>query len=562
VAIQRIRYISGLTSTQPSGNKEPIMFETRLRELLAAHPLAEFIELVNGSSWPQLAVVLRNPYGVKAEGRSSFVNCHYHDGLVITKVHLEGLDSINSEVNSPTAGMKTQASELAALGFALQSTVIPSLYCGWIKLSLDELALEEASAEAVLRQLVFFYYVQWFERNNLRYCLGMGANGYAMPHIAHRKFYSDKIGDYASDAQMPLFLYASFRNMGVHPHVVDYLVGDIVEMPDIELWRPYLPRVDQYDKTILNMSFGKESLFVYELLERQSKLFTFSHDYASTDYERRARKLDKSASHMVCDYLPAILDPVGNQLLPGAPIHTLFIPHMMAQCTALHASEFTHILFGDEFERSISMSMIDFADKGRSEAVFTYDFNQTPRFAIAFNACKHFDWPAVGSVMYNLTGLQAQMLFDASGSDILQTSCHPSLMTGKNCGKCAKCHRVGVRKKVVGTMANVDYDISWDAALDTCNWTLLEYYGHGDSYGKNEHLYVQHAGMYEISMAQANPGTEVDRVLFGDFWESMGTLIDDLPNLLSIKHTQVLKERLAEVSLARKKDMEASLLLR
>lgn len=451
--------------------------------------------------------------------------------------------------------------ELAPMiyNLVLQSFAAPVAFSG--KLTFDTNSrrvnniLEAVHADTPLAREIMnsFFKIANIERNNMRYAMGATSKGYFEPLQNVQSGLAGLIGDF--DAEYKL----------------DYRIEDVYnadELPQGQLKDELSGQLRQDSTVAVNCSFGKESLFTYEFMSRFTGKFPhisiFQHvvdQKAAGQYQSTYLKkvfTDLYYNHLpgeeeyrqifICqsNFLPALLEPICDVRL-GAPI--CMLTHVFSQAQLLNidlnqpkGTMIEMLLSGDEYERSISKEVQ--MTSTSSSLIHTYDYEQSPDIANTIsNLSTHHGLPKFGSIMYPITGYQAQMILDKVFSySGLQTSCHAShVHNGGNCGKCQKCLRIGTVKALVGNPDNLDYKLELDQIRTTVHWTSSDFFVTSMPADQDTYLSAVHEAFQELYLCHSNQ--DFDNCLLEGIANNLNLLAETPthPHVLDVSGVEVLK---------------------
>ncbi|MCW6598821.1 hypothetical protein [Yersinia ruckeri] len=442
----------------------------------------------------------------------------------------------------------------------LQSFAAPVAFSG--KLTFDTNSrrvndmLEAVHANTPLAREIMnsFFKVANIERNNMRYAMGATSQGYFEPLQNVQSGLSGLIGDFNAEYEL------------------DWRIEDIYnadELPQGLLKDELSGQLSQDSTVAVNCSFGKESLFTYEFMSRFNEKFPhisiFQHvvdQKAAGQYQSTYLKkvfTDLYYNHLpgqeeyrqifICqsNFLPSLLEPICDVRL-GAPI--CMLTHVFSQAQLLNidlnqpaGTNIQMLLSGDEYERSISKEVQ--MTSTSTSTIHTYDYEQSPDIANTIsNLSTHFGLPKFGSIMYPITGYQAQMVLDNVFSySGLQTSCHAShVHNGGNCGKCQKCLRIGTVKALVGNPNNLDYKLTGEQIDSTVSWTSSDFFVTSMPADQDKYLSTVHEAFKQISIGKDY--TISDTVAPADFVSDSLNLLAETPthpHVLDVAGVEVLK---------------------
>ncbi|EHM1384216.1 hypothetical protein KFS98_003703 [Salmonella enterica] len=399
-----------------------------------------------------------------------------------------------------------------------------------------------------------FFKVANIERNNMRYAMGATSKGYFEPLQNVQSGLAGLIGDFNAEYQL------------------DYRIEDPFnadQYPQGLLKDELTSAVTRDTEVAVNCSFGKESLFTYEFMSRFNRdgnlphISIFQHvvdnkasgQYQSTYLKKVFTDLhynqlpEKEYRHIfICqsNFLPALLEPICDVRL-GAPI--CMLTHVFSQAQLLNIGLNQHkfqniemLLSGDEYERSISKE-VQMTSTSKS-LIHTYDYEQSPDIANTIsNLSTHYGLPKFGSIMYPITGYQAQMILDKVFSySGLQTSCHAShVHNGGNCGKCQKCLRIGTVKALVGNPDNLDYKLELDQIRTTVHWTSSDFFVTSMPADQDTYLAAVHEAFQELYLCYSNQ--DFDNCLLEGIANNLNLLAETPthPHVLDVDGQEVLK---------------------
>lgn len=316
-----------------------------------------------------------------------------------------------------------------------------------------------------------YYDILQVERNNMRHVMGLTSQGYIQPTNSTMGGLGSLVGDF-------------HKPIAESDHGVDTSVIE-GEFP----WADY--PITRDSKCIVNMSFGKESLMTFYALRNLVQmpaenipLTIFGH----TDFGFQSTYLDMAKEFpynehplqvILTNYLDKVLVPACDIKI-GGPINMLTHIYEMLNQLAYFGEGVTHMLCGDEYDRSLPAN-IQFSRKAaRPEKVYSYDYEQSPDFAAKLNWFQKDTGGFIrGSLLYGITGYQAQMLLDrVLDPQAKQTSCHSiHEFGGDNCGQCQKCIRVGTIKSIMGEVEKtLNYKPTFAQVEDILKWSVDEFF--------------------------------------------------------------------------------------
>lgn len=314
--------------------------------------------------------------------------------------------------------------------------------------------------DATYMQLIFASVakVAVHENRNMRYELGRNVNGYAPPSAS-----------IAGGISRILGRAEAYSKLDTKP-----ANNAIFSWADSAL--------DSSSKPILNASFGKESLCTHKLLtdfigipEAEIGFAVFQHgrnDYQSS-YPKLLEKYRRTnvIRSVTSNFLDEVLEPYCDVRI-GGPVCMLTHVFNLANRLAWFGMGMTHNLSGDEYERNLPV-MAQGVGK-----VYAYDYEQTPSLAFDMNELaqqlsKRTETselpPAFGSLLYGITGYQAQLLLDKAFKYTgPQLSCHAAHKMGdKNCNRCQKCKRINFVKYGARSALDGIYNHAGDFQIDS-----------------------------------------------------------------------------------------------
>lgn len=475
------------------------------------------------------------------------------------------LDKCNLMTRSDPQSSAERLAKVAPMiyNLILQSFAAPVAFSGKLTFDLNSRrvadliqAVDSHPNYQVPREILnSFFKVANIERNNMRYAMGATSQGYFEPLQNVQSGLSGLIGDFNAEYQL------------------DWRIEDVYDasnLPEGLLLDELSGVLTRDSEVAVNCSFGKESLFTYEFMSRFSRegklphISIFQHvvdnkaagQYQST-YLKKAftdlyyNKLPGQTEYrhiFICqsNFLPALLEPICDVRL-GAPI--CMLTHVFSQAQllniALNQTKFNNIemlLSGDEYERSISKE-VQMTSTSKS-LIHTYDYEQSPDIANTIsNLSVKFGLPKFGSIMYPITGYQAQMVLDKVFSySGLQTSCHAShVHNGGNCGKCQKCLRIGTVKALVGNPNNLDYALELEEIQKTLSWTSSDFFVTSMPADQDAYLSAVHEAFKELHLCKLND--DFDNCLVEGIANNLNLLAETSthPHVLNVDGVEVMK---------------------